>query len=285
MPYLQYRSGRLNLNTHTAVMGILNITPDSFSDGGRYIEVSAAVEHARKMAEDGADIVDIGAQSTRPGHTPVSAEEEWNRLEPVLKEIKAKVNIPISIDTYYPEVAAASLDAGADIINDVSGSMENYMPAVVARFGAGLIMMHAGGGADDLGSADTASKVIAGVHHYFEQAVEAAVKAGLHREQICLDPGIGFGKDRQGDLALISRLPELMKGLPLFAVLVGASRKRVIASCCDPVPPVDERLAGTIAIHTIAQWNGAHILRVHDVKEAVQAVRVADALKSILNHG
>lgn len=282
MPCLQHRSGRLDLNMHTAVMGILNITPDSFSDGGKYTEISAAVAQAKQIEEDGADILDIGAQSTRPGHIPVTAEEEWNRLEPILKKIKSKVMIPISIDTYYPEVAAAALDAGAEIINDVSGSMKNYMPGVVARFGAGLIMMHAGGGADDLGNEGTAAAMIADVHNYFEKAIEAAVKAGLHKEQICLDPGIGFGKSRLGDLAVIARLPELMRGLPPLALLIGASRKRVIASCCNPAPAVDERLAGTVAIHTVAQWKGAHILRVHDVKEAVQAARVTDALKSAL---
>lgn len=282
MPCFRYRTGVLELNTRAAIMGILNITPDSFSDGGKYVEVGDAVKHAEEMVHDGADILDIGAQSTRPGHTPVTAEEEWKRLEPVLKEIKAKISIPISIDTYYPEVAAAALDAGADIINDVSGSMENYMPAVVARFGAGLIMMHAGGGADDLGKSGDLSRTIAEVHSYFEKAIAAAEKAGLSLKQICLDPGIGFGKDRQGDLVLISRLPELLKGLPSIAVLVGASRKRVIAACCETNPPVDQRLGGTVAIHTIAQWNGAHILRVHDVAEAVQAARVTDALKAAL---
>lgn len=282
MPCFRYRTGVLELNTRTAIMGILNITPDSFSDGGRYVEVGDAVKHAEEMVYAGADILDIGAQSTRPGHTPVTAEEEWKRLEPVLKEIKGKIQVPISIDTYYPEVAAAALDAGADIINDVSGSMENYMPAVVARFGAGLIMMHAGGGADDLGKCDGLSQTIAGVHSYFIRAIATAEKAGLSLKQICLDPGIGFGKDRQGDLALVSHLPELVKGLPSVAVLVGASRKRVIAACCETNPPVDQRLGGTVAIHTVAQWNGAHILRVHDVAEAVQAARATDALKATL---
>lgn len=271
----------LDLNGHTAIMGILNITPDSFSDGGMYWRTEDAVRHAEEMIRDGADIMDIGAQSTRPGHTPVTAEEEWERLEPVLKEVRQKTAIPISVDTYYPEVAAAALDAGADIINDVSGSMENYMPAIVARFGAGLIMMHAGGGADDAGRSGDLPGTIAEVHTYFERAVTTAEKAGLTLRQVCLDPGIGFGKDRQGDLALIARLGECLKGLPSVAVLVGASRKRVIAACCETDPPVNQRLAGTVAVHTIAQWNGANILRVHDVREAVQAARVTDAMKAV----
>lgn len=284
MPSFRNRTGELDLTSRTAIMGILNITPDSFSDGGKYVETGAAVEHALEMVHDGADILDIGAQSTRPGHMPVSAEEEWQRLEPVLKELRNSVTIPISIDTYYPEVAAAALDAGADIINDVSGSMENNMPAVAAHFGAGLIMMHAGRGADDAGNAENLTQTIAEVHSYFEKAISAAMKAGLSIKQICLDPGIGFGKDRQGDLALVSRLPELLKDLSPLAVLVGASRKRVIAACCETDPSASKRLAGTLAIHTVAQWNGANILRVHDVSEAVQAARVTDALKMTLNN-
>ena len=280
MPYFRYKSGVLECGARTLIMGILNVTPDSFSDGGRYITKEAALEHAREMISEGADILDIGGQSTRPGHTPVTAEEEWTRLEPVLKAIRKESAVPISVDTYYPEVAAAALEAGADIINDVSGSLKNGMPALAVRFGAGLIMMHAGGGSDDLGNTED---VVSAVHAYFEQAVAFAGKSGLPKECLCLDPGIGFGKDRQGDLALAARLPDLLRGLPDVAVLVGASRKRVIAACCENNPPADGRLAGTVAIHTIAQWNGAHILRVHDVAAAVQAARVTDALRSAAN--
>lgn len=268
-------SFRFPLGERTYIMGILNVTPDSFSDGGRYFDRDAALSHAQEMEREGADILDIGAQSTRPGHTPVTAEEEWARLEPVLRNLRGRTALPLSVDTYYPSVAAAAVEAGAAIINDVSGSLENGMPRVAAETGAGLVMMHAGGGADDAGRGDA----LEAVRRYFRTALETAAAAGLPAERVCLDPGIGFGKDRAGDLALAARLGELTAEFPDTAVLVGASRKRVIASCCSPEPPAGERLAGTLAFHTVAQWNGAHILRVHDVAAAVQAARVADALR------
>lgn len=273
MAVLQYRGGRLPLDHHTHIMGILNITPDSFSDGGRYNTLEAACNRALAIQAEGADILDIGAQSTRPGHTPVSAQEEWSRLEPVLRALRGRVTIPLSIDTYYPEVAARALEAGAHILNDVSGSLENGMPEVAARYGAALVMMHAGAGADDEGQGDPVTEV----RRYFETALETARRADLPREAVCLDPGIGFGKARAGDAELIARLPELLNGLPETAVLVGASRKRVVGMWCGN-PPFEERLPGTLAVHTLAQWNGAHILRVHDVAPAVQAARVTDAL-------
>ena len=280
MPLLKYSSGELSLDGHTAVMGILNITPDSFSDGGKYNDLDKAVAHAIEMQNMGADILDIGAQSTRPGHTPVSASEEWERLEPVLCALQGKIHVPISIDTYYTEVAEKALKKGASIINDVSGSLENGMPELTARYGAALVMMHAGAGADDDHEADAVAEVRA----YFEQALALAKKSGLPLQQVCLDPGIGFGKSRRGDMELIAQLPALMAGLPDVAVLVGASRKRVVGACCGN-PPFEERLAGTLALHTAAQLNGAHILRVHDVKEAVQAAGVTDALLAVKKEG
>lgn len=275
MPVFRYRGGQMILGEKTCIMGILNVTPDSFSDGGLYEDAGRAVAHALEMERWGAGILDIGAQSTRPGHTPVSAEQEWARLRPVLDRLVGRVGVPLSIDTYYPEVAAAALEAGAHIINDVSGSMGNGMAAVAARFGAGLVMMHAGGGADDR----DAQEVPARVHAYFQKALSLAEESGLPLEAVCLDPGIGFGSSPEGDLELVAQLPQLMRDLPEVALLVGASRKRVVGAACGN-PPADDRLAGTIAIHTIAQWNGAHILRVHDVREAVQAAAVADALRA-----
>lgn len=273
MAILRYKHGELSLNT-TRIMGILNITPDSFSDGGHYTQLGTAVTRALQIEREGATILDIGAQSTRPGHTPVSAEDEWRRLEPVLCALHGKLSIPISVDTYYPEVAEAALKAGAAIINDVSGSLSNGMPAVAARMDAALVMMHAGNGADDVGEGDALETV----RTYFEMALEAAKQAGLPPESVCLDPGIGFGKSRDGDRQLLAQLSSLTAGLPDVAVLVGASRKRVVGECCGN-PPFEERLAGTLAAHTLAQWNGAHILRVHDVAPAVQAAAVTDALR------
>lgn len=269
----RHKTGVISLDGRTAVMGILNITPDSFSDGGKYNALDSAVNRAQAIQQEGADILDIGAQSTRPGHIPVSAQEEKSRLLPILEALRGKINIPISVDTYYKEVAAAALEAGASIINDVSGSMENDMPSLAAAYGAGLVMMHAGGGADDRAEVDA----VAVVRQYFEQALALAEKKGLPREAVCLDPGIGFGKSLQGDMQLITCLEHVTAGLPEVAVLVGASRKRVVGAPCGN-PPFEGRLAGTLAIHTAAQLHGAHILRVHDVKEAVQAARVTDAL-------
>lgn len=280
MPRFIHKTGELLLNGHTAVMGILNLTPDSFSDGGRYTDVRAAVNHALTMQSQGADILDIGAQSTRPGHTPVTAEEEWRRLQPVFAALQGRVTVPLSVDTYYPDVAAAAVEAGASVINDVSGGLTNGMCEVAARTGAGLILMHAGRGADDTGSGED---VLAAVRAYFDQAMTLVGQAGLPLNRLCLDPGIGFGKSREGDLTLVAQLPALMEELPDVAVLVGASRKRVVAACCEVAPPVGERLAGTLAIHTVAAWNGAHILRVHDVAEAVQAARVTDALREAVS--
>lgn len=280
MPIFAYRSGQLELENHTAVMGILNVTPDSFSDGGQYDTVEAAVDHALRMEREGADLLDIGAQSTRPGHVPVSAQEEIRRLRPVLRALRPLTALPLSIDTYYPEVARMALEEGADILNDVSGGIENGMAAVAASAGAGLIMMHAGGGADDNGDGGDAVEQVA---VFFRRAVCCAREAGLPLERVCLDPGIGFGKGRTGDAELVARLPGLIREFPDCAFLVGASRKRVTAAFStaegETPPPFDQRLGGTVAIHTVAQWNGAHILRVHDVAPAVQAARLVDVLR------
>jgi dihydropteroate synthase len=260
----------LDLSHYTNIMGILNITPDSFSDGGRYNHVDTAIVRALEIQQEGADVLDVGAQSTRPGHIPISPQEEAERLLPVLLALRGKLSIPISVDTYYPEVAAQALDAGAAIINDISNSLTNGMPELVSRYDAGLVMMHNGMG----------ESTFTEVRRYFEQALEYAAKAGLPREAVCLDPGAGFGKSRQGDLEVVARLPELTQGLPDVAVLVGASRKRVVGAYCGN-PPFEERLAGTLAIHTVAQMNGARLLRVHDVAAAVQAAKVTDALLAV----
>lgn len=193
----------------------------------------------------------------------------------MLASVRRRVGIPISVDTYYREVARRALECGADIINDVSGSMENGMPVLAAQSGAGLVMMHGGGGADDRPEDLDA---VTEVRRYFERALKLADQAGLSLEQICLDPGIGFGKSLDGDRQLAARLPELLRGLPETAVLVGASRKRVVGAWSASPPPFQQRLPGTLAIHTVAQWNGARILRVHDVAAAVQAAAVTDSL-------
>ena len=217
----------------------------------------------------------MGSQSTRPGHIPVSPEEEKERLLPVLRLLKGPIRIPISVDTYYPDVAQAALLEGASILNDVSGRLDNGMMELAARTGAGLILMHAGDGADDTG---TGEDVLQTVRVFFERALDRAARVGLDPRQICLDPGIGFGKTREGDRRLVSNLKRLTAGLPETALLVGASRKRVVGECVGETVPLCERLPGTLAFHSIAQWNGVRILRAHDVAEAVRAAAVVDAL-------
>jgi dihydropteroate synthase len=250
----------------------LNVTPDSFSDGGRFNTPETAATHAKEMVAAGADILDIGAQSTRPGAALLSAEEEWTRLEPCLKAVRVATDCPLSVDTFHPEVAARALAAGAHIINDISGSEQNGMAAVAAQYGAGLICMRPGDPAVRDVPADT---VVAETAAYFQRALALADAAGLPREALCLDVGVGFGSSPAGDLALIARLRDILPPVP---VLVGASRKRVVADVCGDLPAA-ERLPGTIALHTVALWNGAHILRVHDVAETVQAAQVITALR------
>lgn len=249
----------------TSVMGILNITPDSFSDGGRYTSTEKAVARALDIQREGACILDIGAQSTRPNAVPIPPEVEWARLAPVLAALNGKLTIPVSVDTFEPYVAEKALENGAAILNDVSGSLTNDFPALAAAHGAGLIMM----ARDGTSPAD--------VRRYFETALQTADHAGLPTDKLCLDIGIGFHDSRDTDLAILRALPQILQGLPKVAVLCGASRKRVIAHAAGACE-TDDRLGGTIALHTAAQLGGATLLRVHDVKEAVQAAKVTDVL-------
>jgi dihydropteroate synthase len=252
------------------VMGILNVTPDSFSDGGRFIDPAKAVAHAGIMAQQGADILDIGAESTRPygSATPVSAEDEMARLSPVLPAV-LKFGLPVSIDTIKASVAAWALDQGAGVVNDVWGLQRDpAMAKLVAQRGVPVIVMH------NRDSADPNIDIVAEVEAFFARSLEIAERAGIAREKIVLDPGIGFGKTPEQSIACIARLAEFKRfGLPL---LVGASRKRFINSV-TPSPP-DQRLGGSIASHLAAVANGAAIVRAHDVAETVQALRVAAAI-------
>jgi dihydropteroate synthase len=252
------------------VMGILNVTPDSFSDGGRFIDPAKAVAHAGIMSQQGADILDIGAESTRPygDATPVSAEDEMARLSPVLPAV-LKLGLPVSIDTIKASVASWALDQGAVIVNDVWGLQRDpAMAKLVAERGVPVIIMH------NRDSADANIDIIAGVTAFFARSLEIAERAGIARENIVLDPGIGFGKTPEQSIACIARLAEFKRfGLPL---LVGASRKRFINAVMPSAP--DERLGGSIASHLAAVANGASIVRAHDVAETVQALRVAAAI-------
>ena len=253
-----------------AVMGILNVTPDSFSDGGQFIAPERALAQARRMVAEGADIIDIGAESTRPyGSQPVSAEEELQRLQPILAGVVA-LGVPVSIDSMKSAVVAWALDAGAAIANDVWGlQRDRDMAGLLASRQSPVIIMHNRDGAD--GSLDIMKEVAA----FFERSLEIAAKAGIASGNIVLDPGIGFGKTQEQSMTVLARLDELSAfGLPL---LIGASRKRFISEIMPSEP--QQRLGGSIAAHLIAARGGAKIIRTHDVAETVQALRVTAAIE------
>jgi dihydropteroate synthase len=253
-----------------AVMGVLNVTPDSFSDGGQFIAPESALAQARRMITEGADIVDVGAESTRPyGAQPVSAEEELQRLRPVLGRVVA-LGTPVSIDSMKSAVVAWALGVGATIANDVWGLQRDPdMAKVVAEHRAPVIVMH------NRDRADAAIDIMQDVAAFFARSLDIAARAGIAESRIILDPGIGFGKTPEQSLIVLARLEELRRfGLPL---LVGASRKRFI-SMITPSEP-DQRLGGSIAAHVLAAGKGARIIRTHDVSETVQALRVAAAIE------
>jgi len=252
------------------VMGVLNVTPDSFSDCGRFVDPDRAIAQAQRMIADGADIIDIGAESTRPygGAAPVSYEDERARLAPVLPAV-VKLKTPVSIDTMKAGIATWALDQGAAMVNDVWGLQRDpAMAGVVSEYDMPVVIMH------NRESADPAIDIVADVQAFFQRSLDIAKRAGIAHDCMVLDPGIGFGKTPEQSIACIARLAEFKRfGLPL---LVGASRKRFISSV-TPSPP-DERLGGSIASHLAAVANGAAIIRTHDVAETVQALRVAAAI-------
>ncbi len=260
-----FKAGKYNidLENKTRVMGILNVTPDSFSDGGQWFNPEKAVKRAFEIQKLGADILDIGAQSTRPGYVKISAEEELSRLYPVLKKLKDNINIPVSVDTFYPEVAKEVLELGASIINDVSGFSSETMFEVASKSNCGIIIMHSGEDSN--------------IKEFFERKVLEAGKFGISKERICLDPGIGFSKDRIQDRRMINNLDKFkIKGV---AMLVGISRKRVVSEFLENKDN-SSKLPGTIAANTIAIDRGANIIRVHDVQEAIFASKVVDAIRN-----
>jgi dihydropteroate synthase len=259
----------------TLVMGILNVTPDSFSDGGRFLDRAAAVAHATRMVEDGADILDVGGESTRPGSTAVSVDEELERVRPVIERLaELHPAIPISIDTRKASVAAEALAAGAAIVNDVSGGADPDMFDVVRERDAAVVLMHMRGEPKTMQEEPRYDDVVGEVHEYLRQRIEAAELAGIDPERIAIDPGIGFGKDLEHNLELMRRVDVLLD--LRRPVLVGPSRKRFLGTILDV--PEDDRVEGTIGAVVWLVSRGAHLARVHDVKEVVRAVRVADAI-------
>jgi dihydropteroate synthase len=262
---------RLLAPGRTLVMGVLNVTPDSFSDGGHFLDPAQAIAQAERLAAEGADIIDVGGESSRPyvGAVPASLDDELARLAPVLPAVIA-LGVPISIDTMKAQVAAWAVEAGAGIVNDVWGLQRDPdMARVVAEHAMPVVLMH------NRDKADAAIDIMADIEAFFARSLDIADRAGIARERIVLDPGIGFGKTPAQSMIAIAQLARLKAfGLPL---LVGASRKRFIDAVC-PAPP-DQRLGGSIAAHLVAVENGAAIVRVHDVAETVQALRVAAAIR------
>jgi len=273
---LWHAGGRVfDCSERTLVMGVLNVTPDSFSDGGRYLDPDAALAHGMRLAADGADIVDVGGESTRPGSEPVGTAEELRRVVPVIERMAAAhPGLPISIDTRTPEVAAAALAAGACIVNDVSGGRGEGMFDVAREAGAGMVLMHMRGEPKTMQEAPHYDDVVAEVKRFLRERIEAAASAGLEPGTLCIDPGIGFGKDLEHNLLVMKHLEALADlGRP---VLIGPSRKRFIGAILDL--PEDERVEGTAGAVAWCVAHGAHVVRVHDVKQIVRVVRVVDAI-------
>lgn len=268
MKRLRFSPGR------TQICGIINVTPDSFSDGGRWDSTGAAVARALELEAQGADLLDIGGESSRPGSEPVGLEEEKRRVLPVLEAIAGRVKVPVSVDTCKPELAALALMAGADILNDITGFRDPAMIAAAARAGAGVIIMHMQGEPRSMQAAPRYKDVVAEVKAFLADRASALERAGV--KDIMLDPGIGFGKTLEHNLALLARLGELRAlGYPLF---LGVSRKKFIGALAGGEP--GERLAGTIAACVAGAANGADVIRVHDVAECRRAMLVADAIKA-----
>ena len=275
-PILLMRGRRLVLD-RPLVMGVLNVTPDSFSDGGLYLDPGAAVKHALEMVDEGADLIDIGAESSRPGAEPVSEAEELSRLVPVVQEVCRRVSVPVSVDTTKAAVARQAPDAGAAIINDISAlRADPAMAGAVAKAGAGLVLMHMQGTPQTMQRAPRYGDIVAEVREFLRARMQAAVEAGIAAGQILLDPGIGFGKNLEQNLILLDRLDAFQTlGRP---ILVGVSRKAFIGEVLGR--RAGDRLLGTAAAVAAAVLRGAGVVRVHDVRAMQDVVRVIDAIQT-----
>ncbi|MFA7350757.1 MAG: dihydropteroate synthase [Methylotenera sp.] len=277
--YSQFICGQYELNLNRPhVMGIVNVTPDSFSDGGRYASTALAVEHALKLIDDGADILDIGGESTRPGATPVSLDEELNRVIPVIEALSKVSKVPLSIDTYKPEVMRAAIVAGIDIVNDVralqEGSGKDGALEIVASSNVGVCLMHMQGSPQTMQLNPNYRDVVSEVKQFLTDRLHVAIAHGISRERILLDPGFGFGKTTAHNVALIQHLDALVEmGLPL---LVGLSRKSVLGKIAGG--DEQQRLHSGLAASVISIMKGAKIVRVHDVKATVDALKVVDVV-------
>ena len=272
---VKYRGGSLVLGEKTQIMGILNTTPDSFSDGGRFLDPQVAIERALQMAEEGAHIIDIGGESTRPGSSSVSLEEEIKRVVPVVEKLAKNLDIPISIDSSKAEVAKRAIDVGADIINDISAlRADDQMAKVVAKAGCPVILMHMKGIPSNMQQNPIYGSLVDEIISSLEESIDIATEAGIDADNIIVDPGIGFGKTVSDNLQIINRADEFkVLGKPL---LIGPSRKAFIGEILGDKE--EDRMEGTLAACVLSIARGAHIIRVHDVKEAVRAAKISDAI-------
>ncbi|CEN56319.1 dihydropteroate synthase [Candidatus Methylopumilus turicensis] len=271
---MHFSCGKFQLDLSTPrIMGIVNVTPDSFSDGGQFNTTDKAVAHAMQLVEQGADILDIGGESTRPGATPVPLEEELKRVIPVINAL-AKAGVPLSIDTYKPEVMRAAIDAGVDIVNDVCALQETGALEIVAASQVGVCLMHMQGRPQTMQADPQYQDVVAEVSGFLAARLKAAEQAGIARERIVLDPGFGFGKRTEHNLTLLNHLSSLQSlGLPL---LIGLSRKSVLGQVVGL--SIDERIHASIAASVVSVMKGANIVRVHDVKPTVDALKIVSAV-------
>jgi len=277
----QCRSKYLELERETVVCGVLNLTPDSFSDGGLYTDKQKAVDRVRQMVDEGAGMIDIGGESSRPGALPVPVGEERGRIIPVLEKLVHELNVPISVDTYKSQIAREALEMGVDIINDITSLSEDPdMASVVAESGAGIILMHMLGRPRNMQENPQYGDVVSEIKQFLSGVIDKAVSSGISREKIVVDPGIGFGKRTEHNLEIVKRLSELKSlGRP---ILIGVSRKSVIGNVLNL--DVDERLEGTAALVACAIGNGANIVRVHDVKYMWRVARMVDAVKKGISY-
>jgi dihydropteroate synthase len=275
MMTLQFKNRHIDLSSRTHVMGVLNLTPDSFSDGGRFLKFQDAVDQGIRMVEEGADFIDVGGESTRPGSDPVSAAEELSRVIRVIEALYKKTDVPISIDTCKAEVARGALDAGAQMINDISAlRFDPEMKNVAGAFKVPIVLMHIKGTPKNMQKNPSYHDVIGEITEYLEQSVKMAQDAEIDKDKIIIDPGIGFGKRLEDNLNILKNLEKFsILGCP---ILIGCSRKSFIGKILDV--PVEERLEGSLAALAVAVMNGASIVRVHDVKESKRVVSLVDAI-------
>jgi dihydropteroate synthase len=272
---LRCRGGDLQLGEKTLVMGVLNITPDSFSDGGLFLEPAKAIEHGLLMAKQGADIIDVGGESSRPGAEAVPLDEELRRVIPVIAGLASRLEIPVSVDTYKAQVAEQAIEAGAQMINDISGlRFDSQMPAVAARFDTPLIIMHIKGNPKTMQQAPHYDNVMGEIIASLREKIERAEQHGVDPHQVIVDPGIGFGKRVQDNLSILNRLDEL--AILERPILIGTSRKSFIGAVLKQ--EVDQRAIGTLATVAVSVLKGAHIVRVHDVPAIRQTAAMVDAI-------